>query len=452
MNSRIVRDSYGEVHIPTNKLWGIQTQRNKEHFIIGRYPMPYSIIECLLQIKKAAAQVNYHVGKLSEVKYQAISQACNQLLTGDYQENFPLKVYQTGSGTQTNMNVNEVIATMCQQNGVTVHPNDDVNMSQSSNDTFPTAMHLATLIEVNKQLLPVINKWSVTLKRLEEESKDTLKIGRTHLQDATPMTFGQEVSAWRTMIERNQVALLETLNMVKSVAIGGTAVGTGLNAPDTFDDLMVKQLSKQLDLVILAEPNKFYGLSSHTPLVYVHGALRCLATDLMKIANDIRWLASGPRTGLGELTIPSNEAGSSIMPGKVNPTQAEALIMAMCTVFGNDTTIQIANSQGNFQLNVFKPVMIDKLLESIELMSQSMTSFHDYCLVGLQPNHEKMAKNVEQSLMIVTALTPHLGYDRCTEIAKYASTHDMSIREVVLKFGDATEEELTRWIDIRGMV
>lgn len=448
---RIEEDSYGKVKIPEDMLWGIQTQRNKEHFNIGRNLIPSIVIKNLILIKKVSAIVNFDKGKLDKTKKKSIVETCDELFLGSYDDHFPLKVYQTGSGTQTNMNVNEVIATMCKESKVNVHPNDDVNMSQSSNDVFPTAMNLSATSMVLNDLIPIMQQWVETLRQLESSNQNVFKIGRTHLQDATPMTFGQEISAWKNMIEKNLVFIAEAIEFTKFIPIGGTAVGTGLNAPLDFDRDVAALLTKELGFEVKID-NKFYGLSTHTPLVHLHGALRCLATDLMKIANDIRWLSSGPRTGIGEITIPSNEAGSSIMPGKVNPTQAEALTMAMCTIFGNDTTIQVANSQGNFQLNVFKPLIIDKVIESIELLTDTMKSFHDYCLIGIKANIGKMQQNIDKSLMTITALTPYFGYDKCTEIAKYALKNDLTVKDAVKSLGYATDEELSEWIKIEKMI
>lgn len=452
MSYRTEEDSFGRVQIPADCLWGVQTQRNKENFTTGRNLLPIEVIYALIEIKKAAAKVNHRCGKLDKKKSEAIIIACDQLLTKEYDNQFPLKVYQTGSGTQTNMNVNEVLAHLCKQRGCVVHPNDHINMSQSSNDTFPTAMHIAIVKMIKENLLPEITCWIQLLVNLEKEYSQVFKIGRTHLQDATPMTFGQEISAWKTMIEKNLSFLMNTLEGAKYLTIGGTAVGTGINAPIGFDKQMVTALNENLQETFRVEENKFYGLSSHTPLVNIHGILRCLATDLLKIANDIRWLASGPRAGIGEITIPSNEPGSSIMPGKINPTQVEALCMAMCTIMGNDTTVQIANSQGNFQLNVYKPIIIDKILESIELLSDSMASFREHCLVGIQPNIAVMNDYLNDSLMLITALTPHIGYEKCAIIAKNAFENSLSLLEATTKLGYATKDQFVKWLQLEKMV
>ncbi|WP_326716494.1 class II fumarate hydratase [Vagococcus jeotgali] len=452
MTFRIEKDSLGEVEIPSEALWGPQTERSRHNFQIGDKLMPIDVIYGMVEIKRAAALVNYKEGKLPVDKKDAIVAACDMLLSGEFDGEFPLRVYQTGSGTQTNMNVNEVIARLCVLNGVTVHPNDDVNMSQSSNDTFPTAMHIASYKKITESLIPEMTQWVSQLALIESKYHDVFKIGRTHLQDATPLTFAQEVSGWRVMIEKSQQFIHESSQSLRYLTIGGTAVGTGLNASKTFDTAMVTEISENTGLPFLVEANKFYGLTSHSAISFTHGALRALAGDLMKIANDIRWLASGPRAGFNEITIPSNEPGSSIMPGKVNPTQAEALTMVSCQVMGNDTTIQVASSQGNFELNVFKPVIISNFLESISLIEAGMVSFREKCLDGLYPNEDIMEKGLNDSLMLVTALSPHIGYEKSAEVAKYAFNNNQTLKEAVLELGYATSGNFDLWVSPKDMI
>lgn len=451
MSYRIEKDSLGEVKVPTNHKWGAQTQRSIDNFKIGKDQIPISVIYGLIEIKRAAAVVNHRLGKLPEEKEVAIKSACGEILSGKWNEEFPLKVYQTGSGTQSNMNTNEVIAHLCTESGVNIHPNDDVNMSQSSNDTFPTAMHIAACLEL-QPLLKELDEWIKLLAELESENKEIIKIGRTHLQDATPLTFGQEISGWRTMIEKAKSFIEMSSESLKHLTIGGTAVGTGLNAPDGFDVAMAQEIANHTNYPFETEANKFYGLTSHSGLSFTHGALRALASDLMKIANDIRWLASGPRAGLGEITIPENEPGSSIMPGKVNPTQAESLTMIACQIMGNDTTIQVASSQGNFELNVFKPVIINNFLESVQLLTEGMYSFRIHCLVGVKADKGAMTDGVNNSLMLVTALSPHIGYEKCAEVAKFAHKEKLSLKEAVLKLEYATEEEFSNWVKPENMI
>ncbi|MGX7031563.1 class II fumarate hydratase [Vagococcus zengguangii] len=450
---RIEKDSLGEVKVASDKKWGAQTQRSLENFVIGNNTMPLAVVYGLVEIKRAAALVNHQLGKLSAEKSQAIVAACDAILTGKYGDQFPLKIYQTGSGTQSNMNVNEVIAHLCNEKvpGL-IHPNDDVNMSQSSNDTFPTAMHIAAYQAIINNLLPELSEWIEELKLLEDKNQHVIKIGRTHLQDATPLTFGQEISGWRVMIEKAQEFVGLSLDAISHLTIGGTAVGTGLNAPENFDTLMCEVISAHTQLPFNSEENKFYGLTSHSELSFVHGALRALAGDLMKIANDVRWLASGPRSGLGEITIPSNEPGSSIMPGKVNPTQAEALTMVVCQVMGNDTTIQFASSQGNFELNVYKPVIIANFLESVQLLSDAMRSFRMNCLVGLEANKAAMAEGMKNSLMLVTALNPHIGYEKAAKVAKYAHENHTTLEKAIIALGYATKEEFSEWLKPEEMI
>lgn len=452
MTYRIEVDSLGEVNVPEEAMWGAQTERSRQNFKIGKSIMPLSVIYGLVEIKRAAAIVNNSLGKLDQERQSAIVLACDEILSGKWDDAFPLKVYQTGSGTQSNMNCNEVIARICQLKGVDVHPNDHVNMSQSSNDTFPTAMHIAAYHSVTSRLLPELTEWLQVLEKLEQDNAGIIKIGRTHLQDATPLTFGQEISGWKTMIEKGHHFLVSNLKEIAFLTIGGTAVGTGLNAPEGFDIKMTAEINLHTKGSFESEPNKFYGLTSHSELAMVHGIVRSLSADVMKIANDIRWLASGPRAGLGEIIIPENEPGSSIMPGKVNPTQAEALTMVVCQVMGNDTTIQVASSQGNFELNVYKPVIINNFLESIELLTDGMSSFRRHCLEGIVPNKPEMERKMTQSLMLVTALSPHIGYEASATAATYAHAHDLELREAVIQLGLATEEEYTEWVVPEHMI
>lgn len=453
---RIERDTLGEVKVPADKYWGAQTERSRKNFKIGIEKMPQELIYAFTLVKRAAAIVNHDLGKLPEMKKTAIVSACDEVLNGQYDSHFPLAVWQTGSGTQTNMNVNEVIARraneLLNKGNIRIHPNDDVNMSQSSNDTFPTAMHIAALHEVTIHLLPSLKKLKQTIKQKETEYNHIVKIGRTHLQDATPLTLGQEMSGWRYMLEKNERMITKAAESLQGLAIGGTAVGTGINADKSFGDKMANAISAYTKLAFHSSENKFQALTSHSEIVYVHGALKGLAADLMKIANDVRWLASGPRSGIGELTIPANEPGSSIMPGKVNPTQSEALTMIACQVFGNDATIGFAASQGNFELNVFKPVVIYNLLQSIRLLTDGMQSFNENCMSGLEANEEKIKEYVNQSLMLVTALNPHIGYEKAAEIAKLAFNDQLTLKEAALKTGYITEEQYDEWVVPEKMV
>lgn len=458
MNFRIEKDTLGEVKVPADKYWGAQTQRSRENFKIGIEKIPLEVVKGLAFIKKAAAIVNHQLGKLNEKKMAVITKACDEIIQGDYNEHFPLAVWQTGSGTQTNMNVNEVIANRANdglKSGLSterVHPNDDVNMSQSSNDTFPTAMHIAAYMKINKQLIPAIQELKRTLLEKENAFMEVVKIGRTHLQDATPLTLGQEISGWRTMLEKNEKMILHATKSLLDLAIGGTAVGTGINAHPEFGDKVAQQLEELTGYPFTSSKNKFHALTSHDEIVYVHGALKALAADLMKIANDVRWLASGPRSGIGELSIPANEPGSSIMPGKVNPTQSEALTMVVCQIFGNDATIGFAASQGNFELNVFKPVIIYNLIQSITLLSDSIQSFNTNCAIGIVANKEVITKHVERSLMLVTALNPHIGYEKAAEIAKLAFKENMTLKDAAEKTGYVTSNQFEEWIKPENMV
>ncbi|MBR5048159.1 MAG: class II fumarate hydratase [Erysipelotrichaceae bacterium] len=449
MNYRIEKDSLGEVRVDADHLWGAQTQRSLENFRIGREKMPPEIISALVLLKKACALVNHDLGRLSEEKKELIVSACQDIISGKYPDEFPLAVWQTGSGTQSNMNVNEVIAHICQGR---VHPNDDVNMSQSSNDTFPTAMHMAAVISLKEKLMPVLEDIISSLKQLEAENSDVIKSGRTHLMDATPLSFAQELSGYRSSLEYDRQMIESALAHVSRLAIGGTAVGTGINAPDGFDVLVCRRLSDMTSQNFRPDENKFHALTSRDALVYCHGALKALAADLMKIANDIRWMASGPRCGLGEITIPANEPGSSIMPGKVNPTQCEALTMVAVQVMGNDAAIGFAASQGNFELNVYAPLIAHDFLQSVRLLADGMESFTANCLSGLKANREVMENYLSRSLMNVTALSPRIGYEKAAEVAHKAHTENLSLKQAVLQLGYLSEEEFDEIMDYRKMI
>ncbi|MEH7382226.1 class II fumarate hydratase [Bacillus sp. JJ1533] len=458
MNYRIERDTMGEIKVPADAYWAAQTQRSKENFRIGTEKMPHEVIEAFAILKRSAAITNEKLGKLSANKTTAITNACDEILSGRLFEHFPLVVWQTGSGTQSNMNVNEVVANRANQwlkdNGINekVHPNDDVNMSQSSNDTFPTAMHIAGVKAVYERLKPAINTLQATLQEKEKEFANIVKIGRTHLQDATPLTLGQEVSGWVHMLKRSKEMIMESTEKMLALAIGGTAVGTGINAHPKFGQNVAKEISEYTKLSFFTSENKFHALTSHDEIVYAHGALKGLAADLMKIANDVRWLASGPRCGIGELIIPENEPGSSIMPGKVNPTQSEAFTMVAVQVMGNDATIGIAASQGNFQLNVFKPVIIYNFLQTVRLLADSMESFNKNCAVGIKANETIIANNLQDSLMLVTALNPYIGYEKAASIAKHAHKHNTSLKEAAVQLGILTEEQFDKYVNPKEMV
>lgn len=458
MDYRIEHDTFGEIKVPADKLWGAQTQRSKQNFKIGGETMPLGVIHAFAHLKKSAAIASHANGALSENKMKAISAAADEVIAGQLDDHFPLVVWQTGSGTQSNMNMNEVLANrgnqLLEEWGADdrLHPNDDVNKSQSSNDTFPTALHVAGVIAVETQLLPAIDKLKETVGNKSEEFKDIIKIGRTHLQDATPLTLGQEISGWHRMLEKTKKMLTDSVQSMKELAIGGTAVGTGLNAPAGFGDRVAAEISKAVGIEFTSASNKFHALTSYDEVVYVHGAIKALAADLMKIANDVRWLASGPRSGIGEITIPENEPGSSIMPGKVNPTQSEALTMVVAQVLGNDTTIGFAASQGNFELNVFKPVIIYNFLQSVTLLSDAMISFNDNCAVGIEPNREEIANKVNNSLMLVTALNPHIGYENAAKIAKTAHKEGTTLKEAALKSGLLTEAQFDEYVDPSKMI
>ncbi|MEH7457622.1 class II fumarate hydratase [Bacillus sp. JJ1127] len=458
MEYRIERDTLGEMKVPADKLWAAQTQRSKENFPIGTEHMPLEIIQAFAILKKSAAISNQKLGKLSEEKAQAIVEAADEILAGKWNEHFPLVVWQTGSGTQSNMNVNEVIANrgnqILKEKGldVHIHPNDDVNMSQSSNDTFPTALHVACVIAVENQVLPAITKFKETLQEKVTAFQHIIKIGRTHLQDATPLTLGQEISGWHRMLEKTERMITDSNKYMKELAIGGTAVGTGINAHPKFGAMVAEEISQFTGKQFVSAPNKFHALTSHDEVVFAHGALKALAADLMKIANDVRWLASGPRSGLGEIIIPANEPGSSIMPGKVNPTQSEALTMVVAQVMGNDATIGFAASQGNFELNVFKPVIAYNFLQSAQLLADATVSFNDKCAVGIEANEEVINQNVNRSLMLVTALNPHIGYENAAKIAKHAHKEGLTLKEAALQSGLLTEEQFDGIVDPKKMI
>ncbi len=454
MTDRIERDSMGEIRVEADKLWGAQTQRSLENFHIGTEKMPLEVIRAFAALKKAAALTNLELGKLDKQIAAVIVRVCDEILEGGWDDQFPLVVWQTGSGTQTNMNVNEVIANRANNllGEKKVHPNDHVNMGQSSNDTFPTAMHMATVIETEQRLLPALEKLSRTLDRLSEEYGQVVKIGRTHLQDAVPLSFGQEISGWHSMLTHGEHMIRRNLEYLRELAIGATAVGTGLNTHPRFGEKTADCISRLTGSNFISASNKFHSLTSKDGMVVFHGALKALAADLFKIANDVRWLASGPRSGIGEIKIPENEPGSSIMPGKVNPTQCEALTMVCCQVMANDTAVGFAASQGNFQLNVFLPVIVYNVLQSIRLESDAMISFHDNCASGIYPDYEKMKENLDRSLMLVTALNPHIGYDKAAEIAKKAYTEGTTLKEAAVSLGVLTETEFDRLVDPAKMV
>lgn len=458
MEYRIERDTMGEVKVPADKFWGAQTQRSKENFKIGSEKMPMRVVKAFAILKRSTALANKRLGNLDAEKAEAIAAVCDDVLKGKYDDNFPLVVWQTGSGTQSNMNMNEVVANRAtallkeKNSDQTIHPNDDVNRSQSSNDTFPTAMHVAAVLAVYEQLVPALDQLRNTLDEKAKAYNDIVKIGRTHLQDATPLTLGQEISGWVHMLDRSKEMILEATDKMRALAIGGTAVGTGINAHPEFGELVSEEITKLTGQTFSSSPNKFHALTSHDEITYAHGALKALAADLMKIANDVRWLASGPRCGIGEIVIPENEPGSSIMPGKVNPTQSEALTMIAAQIMGNDATIGFAASQGNFELNVFKPVIIYNFLQSVQLLSDGMNSFHDKCAVGIEPNKETIQENLSNSLMLVTALNPHIGYENAAKIAELAHKEGLTLKEAALKLELLTEEQFNEMVKPEDMV
>ena len=458
MEFRIEHDSMGQVKVPADKYWGAQTQRSVENFPIGVgiETMPREITHAFGILKKAAALANHALKpeKMTEEKTSAICAACEEVISGALNDHFPLVVWQTGSGTQSNMNANEVIAARGNQlaGKKLLHPNDDVNMSQSSNDTFPTAMHIAAVLALEERVIPAVDVLIAAFRKLEEENQGIVKSGRTHLQDATPITFSQEISGWRTSLQRDKALIQSSLPYLKELALGGTAVGTGLNAPAGFDAEVAKAVSRLTGKDFVTAANKFHALTSKDELVFAHGALKALAMDLMKIANDIRWLASGPRLGLGEITIPENEPGSSIMPGKVNPTQCEAITMVAVQVMGNDVAVAMSASQGNFELNVYMPVLIYNFLQSARLLSESMLAFHDRCVIGIKANREKMKSNLHNSLMLVTALNPHIGYENAAKVAKKAYKENTSLKESCVALGFLTAEQFDKVFHPEQMV
>jgi fumarate hydratase, class II len=458
MQYRIEKDTIGEIQVEADKMWGAQTQRSVQNFAIGTERMPHEVVIAFAQLKKATAKANHKLGKLSEAKMKAIETAANEVIEGKWNDHFPLVVWQTGSGTQSNMNMNEVLARrgneiLAEQGSEEkLHPNDDVNMSQSSNDTYPTAMHVAGVLAVTENLIPAIQKLKATLAEKAERFDNIIKIGRTHLQDATPLTLGQEISGWKHMLEKSERMIRASVEEMRELAIGGTAVGTGINADPTFGPSVAEFISEAVGTSFTSAENKFHALTSHDEMVYTHGAIKALAADAMKIANDVRWLASGPRSGIGEITIPANEPGSSIMPGKVNPTQSEALTMVAVQVMGNDVAIGFAASQGNFELNVFKPVIAYNFLQSVRLLSDSLISFNDHSAIGIEANLDVIANHVKNSLMLVTALNPHIGYEKAAAIAKQAHAEGSTLKESAVKSGHLTAEQFDEWVRPENMV
>lgn len=457
--TRRENDSMGPIDVPADKLWGAQTQRSLEHFRISTEKMPVSLIYALALTKRAAAKVNQDLGLLAADKADAIIRAADEVLADKHADEFPLAIWQTGSGTQTNMNMNEVLANRASEllGGVRgmerkVHPNDDVNKSQSSNDVFPTAMHVAALIGLREQLIPQLNVLKETLKQKSDAFQDIVKIGRTHLQDATPLTLGQEFSGWVAMLEHNLKHIELSLPHVGELALGGTAVGTGLNTHPEYAVRVAKELAAFTHQPFITAPNKFEALATCDALVHAHGALKGLAASLMKIANDVRWLASGPRCGIGEIAIPENEPGSSIMPGKVNPTQCEAMTMLCCQVMGNDVAINMGGASGNFELNVYRPMIIHNFLQSIRLLADGMESFNEHCALGIEPNRQRINQLLNESLMLVTALNTHIGYDKAAEIAKKAHKEGLTLKASALSLGYLTETEFDSWVRPEAMV
>ena len=457
--TRIEKDTFGPIEVPDEHLWGAQTQRSLEHFKISGERMPSELIQALAWVKRACATVNQSLGELTPERARAIQQAADEILAGKWPDEFPLVVWQTGSGTQTNMNVNEVLANRASEilggprgDGRLVHPNDDVNRGQSSNDVFPTAMHVAAVVAIKRRMLPSLNILRATLATKKSEFDDIVKIGRTHLQDATPLTLGQEFSGYVSQLDHALRHIEASLPHLSELAIGGTAVGTGLNTHPQFGALVAAEVSRLTGIEFSTAPNKFEALATHDAMVYAHGNLKGLAAALMKIANDIRLMASGPRSGLGEITIPENEPGSSIMPGKVNPTQCEALTMCACQVMGNDVTVNFGGSQGHLELNVFKPVIAHDFLQSVRLLGDGMASFEEHCARGIEPNRERIAALLHGSLMLVTALAPHIGYDKAAEIAKKAHREGTLLREAALALGYVSESQYDEWVRPEEMV
>lgn len=453
------KDSMGAIDVPADKLWGAQTQRSLEHFRISTEKMPVSLIQALALTKRAAAKVNQDLGLLAADKATAIITAADEVLAGKHPDEFPLAIWQTGSGTQSNMNMNEVLANRASEllGGVRgmerkVHPNDDVNKSQSSNDVFPTAMHVAAVIALREQLIPQLNVLKTTLGEKAQTFSDIVKIGRTHLQDATPLTLGQEISGWVAMLEHNLKHIEYSLPHLVELALGGTAVGTGLNTHPEYAVRVADELAAITGQPFITAPNKFEALATCDALVHTHGALKGLAASLMKIANDVRWLASGPRCGIGEISIPENEPGSSIMPGKVNPTQCEAMTMLCCQVMGNDVAVNMGGASGNFELNVYRPMVIHNVLQSIRLLADGMESFNEHCASGIEPNRERISQLLNESLMLVTALNTHIGYDKAAEIAKKAHKEGLTLKASALALGYLTEAEFDAWVRPESMV
>ncbi len=460
MNYRIEKDTMGEVQVPADKYWGAQTQRSKENFKIGDGHMPIEIVKAFGYLKKAAAATNLELGVLPKEKADLIMQVCDEIIEGKLDDQFPLVVWQTGAGTQSNMNVNEVVANRSHvikgnnlgEGSLLIHPNDDVNKSQSSNDTFPTAMHIAAYKMLTEVTIPGVKDLRDTLKEKADAFMDVVKIGRTHWMDATPLTLGQEFSGYVSQLDHGLRALLNSFDHLTELALGGTAVGTGINTPEGYSELVAEYIARFTDLPFVTGVNKFEGLAAHDAIVETHGALKTLAVSLMKIGNDIRMLASGPRCGIGEIIIPANEPGSSIMPGKVNPTQAEALTMACAQVMGNDVAINVGGSNGHFELNVFKPMMIYNFLESARLIGDACKSFNENCAVGMEPNHERIKQNLNNSLMLVTALNTHIGYEKAAEIAKKAHKEGTTLKEAALSLDYLTGEEFDSWVDPSKMI
>ncbi|MBT1712992.1 class II fumarate hydratase [Enterobacter dykesii] len=453
------KDSMGAIDVPADKLWGAQTQRSLEHFRISTEKMPVSLIQALALTKRAAAKVNQDLGLLAADKATVIINAADEVLAGKHPDEFPLAIWQTGSGTQSNMNMNEVLANRASEllGGVRgmerkIHPNDDVNKSQSSNDVFPTAMHVAAVIAIREQLIPQLNVLKSTLNEKAQAFRDIVKIGRTHLQDATPLTLGQEISGWVAMLEHNLKHIDYSLPHLAELALGGTAVGTGLNTHPEYAVRVAEELANITGQPFVTAPNKFEALATCDALVHTHGALKGLAASLMKIANDVRWLASGPRCGIGEISIPENEPGSSIMPGKVNPTQCEAMTMLCCQVLGNDVAVNLGGASGNFELNVYRPMVIHNVLQSIRLLADGMESFNEHCAVGIEPNRERISQLLNESLMLVTALNTHIGYDKAAEIAKKAHKEGLTLKASALALGYLTEAEFDAWVRPEAMV
>ena len=459
MSSRTERDTFGPIEVPAERLWGAQTQRSREFFRISSERMALELIDALAEVKRAAAVVNRDLSLLAPDKADALVRAADEVIAGSHPEEFPLSVWQTGSGTQSNMNMNEVLANRASEllggergQARRVHPNDDVNMGQSSNDIFPTAMHVAAARAVAQHLLPALDRLRGTLQQKSAQFAGIIKIGRTHLQDATPLSLGQEFSGYVAQLDHARQMLEATLAPLLRLAAGGTAVGTGLNTHVEFGERLAAQLRQRTGLDFISAPNKFAALAAHDELVSAHGALKTLAAAMMKIANDVRWLASGPRSGLGELTIPENEPGSSIMPGKVNPTQCEAMTMLCCQVFGNDVAINIGGASGNFELNVFKPLLAHNFLQSVRLLADGMHSFDVHCASGIEANHERIADLMARSLMLVTALAPHIGYDRAAQIAKQAHKEGGTLKDTALALGYVTEEQFEQWVKPEQMI